>query len=144
MRQLSRESGSAGASGHRNTRRTAHHFAHLATQVAKFTGRSGTFVCALAIIALWGLSGPYFGFSDTWQLVINTGTTIITFLIVFLIQNSQYRDNIAIQTKLDELIRSSKAQNAFVGIEHLTDDELDQIRAKCEARAAKERRAATR
>jgi low affinity Fe/Cu permease len=76
-----------------------------------------------------------FGFSDTWQLVINTGTTIVTFLMVFLIQNAQNRDAAAIQVKLNELIRVSRAHNSFVGIENLTDEELDEIRCMCEARA---------
>ena len=76
-----------------------------------------------------------FGFSDTWQLIINTGTTVVTFLMVFLIQNTQNRDGEAIQTKLDELIRSSAAQNQYIGIEHLTEEELDELRAKCEMRA---------
>ena len=81
------------------------------------------------------ITGPLFQYSDTWQLVINTGTTIVTFLMVFLIQNSQNRDSAAIQVKLDELIRVSIAQNSFVGIEHLTDEELEDIRSKCEQRA---------
>ena len=81
------------------------------------------------------VSGPVFGFSDTWQLVINTGTTIVTFLMVFLIQNSQNRDFAAIQVKLDELIRVSKANNAFMGLEHLTDEELEDIEGKDEGRA---------
>ncbi|RYE61971.1 MAG: low affinity iron permease family protein, partial [Oxalobacteraceae bacterium] len=83
--------------------------------------------------------GPVFHFSDTWQLVINTGTTIITFLMVFLIQNSQNRDGAAIQVKLDELIRVSAAKNTFVGIEHLTDEEIEELRTKCEARAKGDR-----
>jgi low affinity Fe/Cu permease len=87
------------------------------------------------VIAIWGVTGPFFGYSDTWQLIINTGTTVITFLMVFLIQNSQNRDNAAIQVKLDELIRVSKVKNMFVGIEHLTEEELDDLREKCEARA---------
>ena len=78
---------------------------------------------------------PVFGFSDTWQLVINTGTTIVTFLMVFLIQNSQNRDAAAIQVKLNELIRVSKVHNSFVGLERLSDDEIEEIRAMCEARA---------
>jgi low affinity Fe/Cu permease len=90
---------------------------------------------AAAIVVIWAVTGPLFGFSNTWQLVINTGTTIVTFLMVFFIQNSQNRDSAAIQVKLDELIRVSAAQNSLVGIEHLTDDELEDIRTKCEARA---------
>jgi low affinity Fe/Cu permease len=84
---------------------------------------------------VWAITGPLFQYSDTWQLVINTGTTIVTFLMVFLIQNSQNRDSAAIQVKLDELIRVSTAKNSFVGIEHLTDEELEEIRTKCEQRA---------
>jgi low affinity Fe/Cu permease len=94
---------------------------------------------AAGIVVIWGVSGPLFNFSDTWQLVINTGTTIVTFLMVFLIQNSQNRDNAAIQVKLDELVRVSAARNSLVGIEHLTDDELEELRTKCEARARAEK-----
>jgi low affinity Fe/Cu permease len=94
---------------------------------------------ALSICQSLGPTGPLFHYSDTWQLVINTGTTIVTFLMVFLIQNSQNRDGAAIQVKLDELIRVSAAHNSFVGIEHLTDDELDEIRTKCERRAEAEK-----
>ena len=86
-------------------------------------------------IVIWAASGPFFKFSDTWQLVINTGTTIVTFLMVFLIQNSQNRDATAIQVKLNELIRVSRAHNSFVGVEKLTDEELDEIRTLCESRA---------
>lgn len=77
-----------------------------------------------------GGTGPFFNFSDTWQLVINTGTTIVTFLMVFLIQNSQNRDAAAIQVKLDELIRVSQAQNSFIGLEHLTEEELEEVRRR--------------
>jgi low affinity Fe/Cu permease len=87
----------------------------------------------LAAIVVWFVTGPSFHYSDTWQLVINTGTTIITFLMVFLIQNSQNRDSAAIQVKLDELIRASRARNSFIGVEHLTDDEIEDLRNKCEA-----------
>lgn len=87
---------------------------------------------------MWALTGPLFGFSDTWQLVINTGTTIITFLMVFLIQNSQNRDAVAVQVKLNELIRVSRAHNSFVGLEHLTDEEIQEIRSRCEDRAKAE------
>ena len=96
---------------------------------------------AARIVIVWAVSGPIFGFSDTWQLVINTGTTIVTFLMVFLIQNSQNRDSAAIQVKLDELIRVGAARNSMVGIEHLTDDELEDLRGKCEARARAEKAA---
>ncbi len=85
----------------------------------------------------WALSGPLFGFSDTWQLIVNTGTTIVTFLMVFLIQNTQNRDGAAIQVKLDELIRTGKAHNRFIGIEHLTESEVEEFRRKCEAAAKK-------
>jgi low affinity Fe/Cu permease len=88
---------------------------------------------------IWAVTGPLFGFSDTWQLVINTGTTIVTFLMVFLIQNSQNRDSAAMQVKLDELIRVGAARNSLVGIEHLTDDELEELRSKCESRAKAEK-----
>jgi len=110
-------------------------FSEWAAKVAHATGRPLTFLVSVAVVVLWALSGPFFGFSDTWQLIINTGTTVITFLMVFLIQNTQNRDGAAIQTKLDELIRASAAQNVYIGIEHLTEEELDELRKKCEARA---------
>jgi low affinity Fe/Cu permease len=91
-----------------------------------------------------GGTGPFFNFSDTWQLVINTGTTIVTFLMVFLIQNSQNRDAAAIQVKLDELIRVSQAQNSFIGLEHLTEEELKEVRRRCEEAAKAERAERTR
>ena len=106
-------------------------FTRFAKWTARMAGRPVAFVAAVGIIALWGLSGPLFGFSDTWQLVINTGTTIITFLIVFLIQSTQNRDSEAIQVKLDELIRLSKGgHNALLDLEELEDKELDAIRAE--------------
>jgi low affinity Fe/Cu permease len=108
-------------------------FERLASRVAAAAGRPRAFVLALSIVIIWGLSGPLFRWSDTWQLVINTGTTIVTFLMVFLIQNAQNRDGAAIQAKLDELIRAvSHARNEFIGIEHLTEAELDEIRAVLE------------
>jgi low affinity Fe/Cu permease len=110
-------------------------FNDIASRVAHATGRPMTFALCVLVVLVWAVSGPFFGFSDTWQLVINTGTTIITFLMVFLIQNTQNRDGAAIQAKLDELIRTSAAGNAFIGIEHLTEEELDRIRATCEERA---------
>ncbi len=110
-------------------------FTRFANAVAHAAGKPMAFVlCCLAII-LWGATGPLFGFSDTWQLIINTSTTIITFLMVFLIQNTQNRDGAAIQAKLDELIRASAAQNLYIGIEHLTEEEVEELRQKCEARA---------
>jgi low affinity Fe/Cu permease len=94
-------------------------FTDVATGIASFVGRPLAFILAAASIVVWGVSGPLFGFSDTWQLVVNTSTTIVTFLIVFLIQNSQNRDSAAIQAKLDELIRAvGTARNQFIGIEH--------------------------
>jgi low affinity Fe/Cu permease len=114
-------------------------FGDLANRTSQAAGRASTFLMAAGIVVLWALSGPLFGFSDTWQLVINTGTTIVTFLMVFLIQNSQNRDSAAIQVKLDELIRVGAARNSLVGIEHLTDNELEDLRTKCEARAEAEK-----
>ena len=91
----------------------------------------------MLIIIAWAVTGPIFHYSDTWQLIINTGTTIITFLMVFIIQNTQNRDGAAVQAKLDELIRVSSAQNALIGIERLTEDEISEIREKCLARVKK-------
>jgi len=113
-------------------------FTDFANTVAHAAGRPLIFTIAVLVVAGWGLSGPLFGFSDTWQLIINTGTTIVTFLMVFLIQNTQNRDGAAIQTKLDELIRASAAQNLYIGIEHLTEEELEELRKKCESRARKD------
>jgi low affinity Fe/Cu permease len=107
-----------------------HGFTRFATFVAHTTGKPITFATCVFIIAVWAISGPIFHFSDTWQLVINTGTTIITFLQVFLIQNTQNRDGAAIQAKLDELIRVSAAHNYFIGIEDLTEEELVALRRK--------------
>lgn len=123
----------------REPSRAAKFFGDLANRTSLAAGRASTFIIAAGVVVIWAVSGPVFGFSDTWQLVINTGTTIVTFLMVFLIQNSQNRDSAAIQVKLDELIRVSAARNSMVGIEHLTDDELDDIRNKCEARAEAEK-----
>jgi low affinity Fe/Cu permease len=112
-------------------------FTRIANQVALFAGKPLTFILCCLVVVVWAVSGPLFGFSDTWQLVINTGTTIITFLMVFLIQNTQNRDGVAIQAKLDELVRVSKGENVFIGIEHLTEEEVEQFRNRCEAAARK-------
>lgn len=110
-------------------------FTSIANKVAHLAGLPLTFAACCLVIVAWATTGPVFSFSDTWQLIINTGTTIITFLMVFLIQNTQNRDSGAIQTKLDELIRVSNAHNTFIGIEHLTESEVEEIRAKCEQAA---------
>ena len=110
-------------------------FTKIANEVAHAAGKSGAFIACCAVIVLWAVSGPMFGFSDTWQLIINTGTTIITFLMVFLIQNTQNRDGAAIQAKLDELIRVGKAENRFIGIEHLSEREVEEFRLRCETAA---------
>jgi low affinity Fe/Cu permease len=107
-------------------------FDHIASIVSRWTGRPLTFLGCCLVIVAWGASGPIFRYSDTWQLIINTGTTIVTFLMVFLIQNTQNRDNAALQAKLDELIRATQAKNEFIGIEHLSDKELEDILAECE------------
>jgi low affinity Fe/Cu permease len=114
-------------------------FGDIANKTSQAAGRASAFMIASGVVLVWAITGPLFQYSDTWQLVINTGTTIITFLMVFLIQNSQNRDSAAIQVKLDELIRVSTAHNSFIGIEHLTDDELEEIRGKCERRAEAEK-----
>jgi low affinity Fe/Cu permease len=117
-------------------------FTRFAQWTARATGRPGTFSIAVVIIVIWAVSGPLFGFSDTWQLVINTGTTIITFLMVFLIQSTQYRDSEAIHIKLDELIRvSAKAQTALLDLEELEDAELEKMRQHYEALAEEARKA---
>ena len=104
-------------------------FTRAAKWASRTAGRPITFTIAVAIILIWAMTGPIFKFSDTWQLVINTGTTIITFLMVFLIQNTQNRDTEALQIKLDELIRAVKgAHNALLDLEELDDNELDTIR----------------
>jgi low affinity Fe/Cu permease len=103
-------------------------FRRFSHQVAQMTGSSGAFIAAGSVILLWLLTGPIFGFSDTWQLVINTGTTIVTFLMVFLIQNAQNRDAKALHLKLDELIRAVKeARNQLIDLEEGTDAEIEAL-----------------
>lgn len=102
-------------------------FRRISTRVSNAAGKASAFLAAFLVVLVWVATGPYFNFSDTWQLVINTGTTIVTFLMVFLIQNTQNRDSKAMQLKLDELIRSSKARNSFVDLEDLTDEELKEL-----------------
>ena len=116
-------------------------FTRFAKWAARATGKPATFIGAVLIILFWAVTGPIFDFSDTWQLVINTGTTIITFLMVFLIQNTQNRDTEAMQIKLDELIRAvSTAQNTMMNLEQLDEKELDEIRAEYEKLAEKARK----
>ena len=108
-------------------------FARFAKWASHVTGQSYVFIGAAVVIAIWAVTGPVFAFSDTWQLIINTGTTIVTFLMVFLIQNTQNRDTAAIQLKLDELIRAQKGANVeLLDMEELEDNELEEIRADYE------------
>jgi low affinity Fe/Cu permease len=103
-------------------------FRLAANRISAWTGGAFAFLAAVGVIVVWGFTGPLFDYSDTWQLVINTGTTIVTFLMVFLIQNTQNRDGKAVQLKLDELIRATKgARNSYVGLEDLTDDEIHEL-----------------
>jgi low affinity Fe/Cu permease len=116
---------------------TATWYSRFAKNTAHFCGRPPVFVIAVGIILLWIITGPLFHFSDTWQLVINTGTTIITFLMVFLIQNTQNRDTEAIQVKLDELIRATQgAHNALLDLEELEEESLHAFRKKYQALAS--------
>ncbi len=115
-------------------------FMKLAKAASRFTGRPLCFGLATSVVAAWAVTGPLFGFSDTWQLVINTGTTIVTFLMVFLIQNTQNRDTEAMQIKLDELIRATReAHNALLDLEELEDRELEAFRARYIALAKRAR-----
>ncbi len=115
-------------------------FLSVANVLSRFAGHAATFVGAIALVLVWAVLGPVFGFSDTWQLVINTSTTIITFLMVFLIQNTQNRDTAAIQTKLDELIRAIEgANNALLDLEELDDNAIAKIREPYEELARRAR-----
>ncbi|MBW8743417.1 MAG: low affinity iron permease family protein [Sphingomonas sp.] len=112
-------------------------FTAIANIMARFVGDPVAFFLAIATVVIWAVTGPIFRYSDTWQLVINTGTTIVTFLMVFLIQNSQNRDAAAMQAKLDELIRAiEEARGQFIGIEHRTDKEIQEIRTELEKECA--------
>src|SRR5579872_5798544 len=114
-----------------------HWFARLAVATSLISGRPMTFVLAVAVVLVWAITGPLFGFSDTWQLAINTGTTIVTFLMVFLIQATQNRDTLALQLKLDELILATKnASNRIAGIEEASDEKLEEAKADVLERAA--------
>jgi low affinity Fe/Cu permease len=115
-------------------------FSRFAKWTARATGRPSTFVLASLVIVVWAVTGPLFGFSDTWQLVINTGTTIITFLMVFLIQSTQNRDSEAVQVKLDEIIRAiGNAKNELLDLEELEEEDLDEIRQTYRGMAEKAR-----
>ncbi|MBS0535312.1 MAG: low affinity iron permease family protein [Proteobacteria bacterium] len=124
---------------HGNDRRRTtltHKFSAFAQKTASWTGHPAAFLLAVAVILVWIVTGPVFNYSDTWQLIINTGTTIITFLMVFLIQNTQNRDMLSMQIKLSELVLAMEnAENKFASVEDLTDDELEQLHADCRARA---------
>ncbi len=122
--------------------KVTHVFTQFATDVSRLTGRPLAFVVCCALVVLWAISGPLFGFSDTWQLVINTSTTIVTFLMVFLIQNTQNRDNSALHAKLDELIRVSKAHNSFIGIENLPDKDIEEILSELDEASTRARQEA--
>jgi len=114
---------------------TSKFFSKFATAIADLSGKPATFVLAVALVLAWAVSGPFFDYSETWQLMINTSTTIVTFLMVFLLQNSQNRDGKALQAKLDELILTSQAQNKFVGIEKLDEQELREMSRKLAEKA---------
>jgi low affinity Fe/Cu permease len=119
-----------------------HRFGQFAKRIERVVGHPFTFALMLALIVVWAVTGPIFKFSDTWQLVINTGTTIVTFLMVFLIQNSQNRDTGAIQAKLDELIRAIEgAHNALLDLEELDDEQIEHIRRDYRKLASEARKA---
>ena len=114
-------------------------FTRIASTSATVMGQPLAFIISTLLVVVWAVSGPFFDYSDTWQLVINTLTTVLTFLAVFLIQNSQNRDGAAMQAKLDELLRAiDDARGQFIGIEHLTDSQIEDIRAALEREVGKE------
>ena len=123
----------------KNTK-VADFFGRVARRLSRAMGQPLTFAVAILIVIIWAIVGPVFHFSDTWQLVINTGTSVVTFLMVFLIQNTQNRDSDAIQVKLDELIRTSKAHNALLDLEELCQEDLDRIKKRYEELAGKARK----
>ncbi|HZL39166.1 MAG TPA: low affinity iron permease family protein [Pseudolabrys sp.] len=132
MNSTTKDTSHAASSGHSTL---ATHFTKFAQATAQWTGHPIAFLLALAVVAIWIVTGPVFNYSDTWQLVINTGTTIITFLMVFLIQNTQNRDIMAVQLKLSELVLAMKgAKNQFASIEDLDDEELRELHDDCRAR----------
>jgi low affinity Fe/Cu permease len=105
------------------------HFRHFARRIAEWMGTSWAFLVALLVVVVWAATGPFFGFSDTWQLVINTGTTVVTFLMVFVIQNTQNRDAMAIHLKIDELLRAvTEARTSLVDLEELSDEDLNRLK----------------
>lgn len=114
-------------------------FTKIASTIAHAAGHPAAFALALMSILGWAVLGPFLGYSETWQLVINTATTIVTFLMVFILQNTQNRDTTALHTKLDELIRSGEADDRFIGIEHLSVEELEKLRDDCERVASNKR-----
>jgi low affinity Fe/Cu permease len=116
------------------------HFVRFANRVAEASGYPSVFALAVLMVLVWLTTGPIFHFSDTWQLVMNTLTSVITFLMVFLIQTSQNRDSTALQAKLDELIRASSAQNVFVGLEQLSSEEIAEVRQQVHGHLEQRRR----
>src|SRR5215510_9889737 len=123
--------------------KTSWHFYDLARHASTLAGAPATFLVACAIVLLWAITGPLFGFSDTWQLIINTGTTVVTFLMVFLLQNTQNHDARALHLKLDELVRSlGAARNKLIDLEHCTDEELDELERQFKALRTREDRKA--
>jgi low affinity Fe/Cu permease len=135
-KEPNRTSGARKGNGASWSKKIQEGFGAFAQQTSRVTGRPATFLLAVAVVLVWAVTGPLFRFSDTWQLVINTGTTIVTFLMVFLIQNTQNRDTLAIQLKLSELILAIEGvPDKFATIEDLTDEELESLHQKCRTQA---------